>query len=126
MGRRVVEIERRELLGDGVQAPERPAVVVFVMALDELDREIGQRPGTAMNLLERVPHGNPPSANDERRRGARGLRARHWSDCGFDNAPLARNAYRIGRGTVLEGTTKSRGSCYPQLKRTPRPCRPQL
>jgi hypothetical protein len=32
-----------------------------------------------------------------------GCERRHLSDCGFGNAPLARNAYRIGRGTVLEG-----------------------
>src|SRR5262245_31590861 len=53
---RLLEIKRLELLGDGVQAPERAAIIVLVMALDELHREVGQRPGTAVDLLELVAH----------------------------------------------------------------------
>jgi hypothetical protein len=54
------EVERFELLGDRVQPPERAAVVVFVMALDERDREIGEGPGTAMDLPDAVSHFLPP------------------------------------------------------------------
>src|SRR5215472_10580127 len=46
------EVERLELLGDSVETPERPAVVVLVVALDELHREVGERPGTAVDLLQ--------------------------------------------------------------------------
>jgi hypothetical protein len=35
-----------------------PAVVVLVMALDELQREAVERPGTAMDGLKLVPHGD--------------------------------------------------------------------
>jgi hypothetical protein len=54
--RRFVEIERFELLRDRVQAPERTAVVVLVVALDERQREPVQRPGTAVDLLQLVTH----------------------------------------------------------------------
>src|SRR3954467_12880345 len=54
---RLREVERLELLGDGVQAAQRPAVVVLVVALDERQREAVQRPGTTVDLLKRVPHG---------------------------------------------------------------------
>ncbi len=53
---RLLEIERLELLGDGVQAPQRPAVVVLVMALDQLHRKVGKRPGTALDRLQLVAH----------------------------------------------------------------------
>src|SRR6185437_5951215 len=56
VARGLLEIERFELLGDGVQAPHRPAVVVLVMALDEVDREVGERPGADADLLQRVAH----------------------------------------------------------------------
>jgi len=53
---RFLEVERLELLGDGVEAPERPAVVVLLVALDELHREVGERPGTALNRLQLIAH----------------------------------------------------------------------
>src|SRR5262249_4137529 len=56
-----LEVERRELLGDGVQAPQRPAVVVLVVALDQLGRESVQGPRTAVDLFQLVAHGVPPS-----------------------------------------------------------------
>src|SRR5207237_3771568 len=58
MARRLREIERLELLGDGVQAPQRPAIVVLVMTLDELQREAAQRPWTAIDLLQLIAHDN--------------------------------------------------------------------
>src|SRR6185369_1140851 len=54
--RRLGEIERLELLGDGVQAPQRAAIVVLVMAFDELERQPAQRPGTAIDLLQLIFH----------------------------------------------------------------------
>src|SRR5439155_18044749 len=56
IARRLREIERFELLGDGVQAPQRSAIVVLVMALDELQREAAQRPWTAVDLLQLISH----------------------------------------------------------------------
>jgi hypothetical protein len=35
MAWRLGEVERLELLGDGVQTPQRPAIMIFVVALDE-------------------------------------------------------------------------------------------
>ena len=56
VARRLGEIERFELLGDGVQAPQRAAIVVLVMAFDELQRKAVQRPGTAVDLLQLIAH----------------------------------------------------------------------
>jgi hypothetical protein len=39
VARRLGEVERFELLGDGIEAPQRPAVVVLVVTFDELERE---------------------------------------------------------------------------------------
>jgi hypothetical protein len=44
----VTEIEALNLLGDGVQAIEGPAVVVFVVAFNEACGDPVQRPGTAI------------------------------------------------------------------------------
>jgi hypothetical protein len=49
---RTLENERRQLLRDGVEPAERPAVVVLVVALDELERKPVQQPGTAVDLLQ--------------------------------------------------------------------------
>jgi hypothetical protein len=56
VGRRRGEVERLELLADRVEAPERPAVVVLVVALDERQREPVQGPGTAVDLLQLIAH----------------------------------------------------------------------
>src|SRR5262249_11700276 len=56
MAGRAREVERLELFGDRVETPERPTVIILVMALDELYREIRERPGTAMDLLQRIAH----------------------------------------------------------------------
>src|SRR5437667_10195857 len=60
MPRGLGEIERLELLGDGVQASQRPAVVVLVVALDQLERKPVERPRTAVDLLQMVAHVMPP------------------------------------------------------------------
>jgi hypothetical protein len=56
MARCLGEVERFELLGDRVQAPQRPAIVVLVMTLHELQRHATQRPGTAVDLLQLIAH----------------------------------------------------------------------
>ena len=55
------EIERLELLSDGVEAPHGAAVVVLVVALHEGQGQAAQRPGTAVDLFQVVTHGIPPS-----------------------------------------------------------------
>ena len=95
IARRLREIERFELLGDGVQAPQRPAVVVLVVALDELERKPAQRPGTAVDLLQLIAHDDTSKHKVELRPD--GLRTLVW--CPHPS----RDAHRIGRGTVLEG-----------------------
>src|SRR6185437_4683626 len=69
--RRVREIERLELLRDGVEPAERAAVVVLVVALDELERKPVQQPGTAVDLLQCVPHVIASKRDDVWRRDAR-------------------------------------------------------
>src|SRR5262249_23295774 len=44
IARRGLEIERGELLRNSVQAPERAAIVVFVVALDQLEGQGVQQP----------------------------------------------------------------------------------
>src|SRR5262249_9700086 len=56
VARRSGEGERRQLLGNGVQAAQRAAVVVLVMRLDELEGNTVQLPGTAVNGCELVTH----------------------------------------------------------------------
>ena len=51
------EIERLELFGDRVQAIERAAVVVFIMALDETRRDAVQQPGPAKDWTKTIAHG---------------------------------------------------------------------
>jgi hypothetical protein len=53
---RLGEVEQSELFGDRVQAPERAAVVVFVVALDELQRKAVQQPGTTEDRCELITH----------------------------------------------------------------------
>ena len=56
VARRGGEIERLQLLRDRVQASQRPAVVVLVMALDELERKAVQQPRPAIDGCELVTH----------------------------------------------------------------------
>src|SRR4029453_18248709 len=56
MRRRLGEVERLELLGNGVQPPERAAIVVLVVALDQRHRKPAQRPGAALDLLQSIAH----------------------------------------------------------------------
>src|SRR5262249_53224124 len=58
IARRGLEIERGELLRDGVQAPERAAIVVFVVALDQLEGQGVQQPRPAVYRCNGVAHGN--------------------------------------------------------------------
>ena len=53
---RLGEVEGLELLRDGVQAPQRAAVVVFIVTLDESHRQSIQQPGTTENRRELVAH----------------------------------------------------------------------
>src|SRR5499426_1925031 len=56
MRRRLGEVERLELLRNGVEPPERAAVVVLVVALDQRHRKPAQRPGAALDLLQSIAH----------------------------------------------------------------------
>ena len=56
MAGRALEIERFELLGDRVETAQRAAIVVLVVALDELQREAVQHPRAAMDLFQRILH----------------------------------------------------------------------
>ncbi|MGY4330845.1 hypothetical protein ACVWWG_005262 [Bradyrhizobium sp. LB7.2] len=56
----VTELEALDLLGDGIQAIEGTAVVVFVVAFDEACGDPVQRPGAAMKRCELVAHRNSP------------------------------------------------------------------
>src|SRR5689334_12894837 len=51
-----IDCECSELLGYGVQPPERTAVVVLVVALDQRHRKPAQRPGAALDLLQSIAH----------------------------------------------------------------------
>src|SRR5207249_5191096 len=50
------EVERIELLRDCVQPPESPAVVIFVVALDEPLRQTIEQPGTSADRCQLVSH----------------------------------------------------------------------
>src|SRR5437899_6917270 len=54
--RRIVEVERLELLRDCVQPPESPAVVIFVVALDEPQRQTIEQPRTSVDRCQLVSH----------------------------------------------------------------------
>src|SRR4029077_13103741 len=58
IARRLRVVERFELLGNGVQASHGAAIVVLIVALDELQREAAQRPRTAVDLLQLIAHDN--------------------------------------------------------------------
>jgi hypothetical protein len=53
---RLREVQRSELLADGVQLAQRAAVVVLVVALEQLLREAEKQPGPAVDLLQLVAH----------------------------------------------------------------------
>src|SRR2546430_11874339 len=107
MPRRLREVGRFERFDNGVQAPQPPAVVVLVMALDELQREAAQRPGTAVDLLQLIAHDDTSKHKVELRpdglRTLCGARIRHATLTGLDGAPSWRD--------------KTRGSCQPPEKR---------
>src|SRR5215467_12536223 len=52
-------VDRFELRGDGVQPPHGAAVVVLVVALDELQGEPVQEPGTAVDRCKLIAHDTP-------------------------------------------------------------------
>src|SRR3989442_6721656 len=54
--RSIVEVERLELLRDCVQPPESPAVVIFVVALDEPQRQTIEQPGASADRFQLVSH----------------------------------------------------------------------
>src|SRR5207344_3324446 len=56
VARRLAEVERLELARDGVQPPQRAAVVILVVALDQLGRQPEQGPRTAGDRFQRVAH----------------------------------------------------------------------
>src|SRR6266850_4757283 len=60
MTRSFAEVEQLELLGDFVQPPERPAVVIFIMTLDEPQRQTVHQPGASVDRCELVSHGQGP------------------------------------------------------------------
>src|SRR5574338_601110 len=92
--------------------------MIVAVAFDQVERKAVESPGTALNLLYGVTHVQPPGANvvidvapaaDDRQTEERGT--------GFEAATvptLARNVYRIGRGTVLEGKVQG-GLSPPRL-----------
>src|SRR5882724_2671276 len=50
------EVERLELLGNLVQPPESPAVVIFIMTLDEPQRQTIHQPGASVDRCQLVSH----------------------------------------------------------------------
>lgn len=77
------------------------------MTLDELQRESAQRPGTAVDLLQLIAHGDTSKHKVELRpdglRTLSGARIRHATFTGLDGAPSWRD--------------QTRGSCQPPVKR---------
>src|SRR5262252_2641739 len=59
IARRGRVVDRFELRGDGVQPAHGAAVVVLVVALDELQREAVQQPGTAVDRCKLIAHDTP-------------------------------------------------------------------
>src|SRR5262249_48074487 len=94
MSGRAREVGRVELLGDGVEAPQRAAVVVLVVALDQLHRQVREGPRPALDRFERITH-VILQANATSDVAVPESSTRQWRYCGFGKAPVARNAYRI-------------------------------
>ena len=98
---RILEIERLELFGNRVETAQGAAIVVLVVALDELQRQTVEHPRTAVDLFQRILHEDLQAQVDQRRAAER--RSVGRCSLGRRQCPRSRDFHRIGRGTVLEG-----------------------
>src|SRR5262245_12536865 len=106
MRRRRCGIERRKLCGNFVQPGERAAVVILVMALDQLSLDAQQRPGPAEQGCDLIGHGDVSR-----------MRAGAWtSSCGTQpRFAVARSPRltldRVSGDDIRQATARRRAMC---------------